>query len=150
MADFGIYRDLHRHRTLSQERQSLSCNHGYFTPEEILGTEMEKGYREAMDKAKATYREIAGELPEEAQYVVPMAYNMRWYFHINLRALQWLCELRSAPSGHPSYRYIAQEMARLVSDRFPEFARFFKFVDYEGYELGRLKQEQRIAERLNK
>jgi thymidylate synthase ThyX len=73
---------------------------------------MEKKYIEAMENAKKAYDILAQEFPEEAQYVVPMAYNVRWYFHVNLRALQWLCELRSTPAGHPSYRYIAQEMAK--------------------------------------
>lgn len=148
VADYGIYRDLQRHRTLTQERQQLSCGLGYYVPQEILGTEMEGDYREAMERAKGTYDEIAGELPEEAQYVVPMAYNIHWYFHINLRALQWMCELRSAPAGHPMYRFVAQEMAKQVSHVFPEFERFFKFVDYEGYELGRLGQEIRTVEKM--
>lgn len=150
IADFGIYRDLQRHRTLTQERQLLSCNNQYFIPQEIIDTEMEKDYRYAMDRARIVYDEIAHSLPEEAQYVVPMAYNIHWYFHINLRSLQWLCELRSSPAGHPSYRYIAQEMAKQVSNVFPQFEQFFKFVDYEGYELGRLGQEQRIAEKLKR
>jgi len=147
VADFGIYRDLQRHRTLTQERQFLSCDLGYYTPPEIVDTEMEKEYHEAMERAKGVYDEISIELPEEAQYVVPMAYNIHWYFQVNLRCLQWLCELRSSPAGHPSYRFIAQEMAKQVSQAIPEFERFFKFVDYEGYELGRLGQEIRTAEK---
>jgi thymidylate synthase ThyX len=147
VADFGIYRDLHRHRMLTQERQLLSCDFGYFVPSEIKETEMERVYRSAMEFAKKTCDKIAQELPEEAQYVVPMAYNIPWYFHINLRALQWLCELRSSPAGHATYRYIAQEMAKQVCSVFPQFERFFKFVDYGGYELGRLGQEVRIVEK---
>jgi thymidylate synthase ThyX len=147
LSDFGAYRDLHRHRLLTQERQMLSCDYGYYIPEEILGTEMEADYIAAMERGKEVYDAICQELPEEAQYVVPMAYNIRWYFHINLRGLQWLCELRSSPAGHPNYRYIAQEMARQLCERVPEFERFFKFVDYEGYELGRMGQEQRKAEK---
>ena len=147
VADFGVYRDLHRHRMLTQERQLLSCDFGYFIPNEILDTEMEKQYREAMDEAKKIYESIVEELPEEAQYVVPMAYNMHWYFHVNLRSLQWLCELRSSPAGHPNYRFIAQELAKQVCKVFPCFERFFKFVDYDGYELGRLGQEIRIVEK---
>ena len=147
VGDFGIYRDLQRHRILTQERQSLSCNFGYYVPSEIEGTDMEKPYREAMDKAKEAYDLIADELPEEAQYVVPMAYNIRWYFHVNLRALQWLCELRSSPAGHVMYRLVAQELARQVSEVHPEFERFFKFVDYEGHDLGRLGQEIRKVEK---
>jgi thymidylate synthase ThyX len=147
VADFGAYRDLHRHRLLTQERQFLCCDYGYYTPPEIEGTPYEGEYREALEQAKAVYDLIAAELPEEAQYVVPMAYNIRWYFHVNLRALQWLCELRSSPAGHPCYRYIAQAMARQVSNTFPPFERFFKFVDYDGYRLGRLGQEQRKEEK---
>jgi len=149
VADFGIYRDLQRHRMLTQERQVLTCNLGYYVPQEIIGTDMEKKYRDALDKAKATYDMIAGELPEEAQYVVPMAYNLRWYFHVNLRALQWLCELRSSPAGHPMYRYVAQELAKQVMDVQPEFERFFKFVDFDGHDLGRLGQEIRKEEKAN-
>lgn len=147
LADFGVYRDLQRHRMLTQDRQLLSCEHGYFIPAEILGTPLESAYREAMDKSKSTFDLIAKDLPEEAQYVVPMAYNIRWYFHVNLRALQWLCELRSSPAGHPNYRYVAQCLAKEVSTAFPAFERFFKFVDYAGYDLGRLGQEQRKVEK---
>lgn len=148
LADFGVYRDLHRHRMLTQERQLLTCDSGYYMPPEILGTEMEGDYVEAMESAKRAYDMIAAELPEEAQYVVPMAYNVHWYFHINLRALQWLCELRSQAAGHITYRLIAQEMASQVSKVMPAFERFFKFVDFNGYELGRLGAEIRQEQKL--
>lgn len=150
VGDFGIYRDLHRHRMLTQERQFLTCDFGYTIPQEILDTPMEKPYRDAMDKAKEAHAHIAKELAEEAQYLVPMAYNVRWYFHANLRACQWLCELRSAAAGHPNYRLVAQEMAKQIIKVFPPFEAFFKFVDYDGYELGRLSQEQRKADKLEK
>lgn len=150
LADFGVYRDLHRHRMLTQERQLLTCHYGYYSPPEIAGTEMESEYREAMEMAKKAFDTIATELPEEAQYVVPMAYNIHWYFHINLRGLQWLCELRSQASGHPTYRLIAQEMANQVSQAVPPFERFFKFVDYEGYQLGRLSAEIRQEEKKSR
>jgi hypothetical protein len=143
VADFGAYRDLHRHRILTQERQLLSCDYGYYIPSEIQGTPLEEEYRRALEQTKEVYDLIAAELPEEAQYVVPMAYHIRWYFRVNLRSLQWLCELRSSPAGHTCYRSIAQIMARQVCGVFPQFERFLKFVNYEGYELGRLDQEQR-------
>jgi thymidylate synthase ThyX len=150
LADFGVYRDLHRHRMLTQERQLLTCDFGYHTPPEIVGTPMEEEYHAAMETAKKAYDAIASELPEEAQYVVPMAYNVHWYFHVNLRGLQWLCELRSQAAGHPTYRFIAQEMARQVSTALPPFERFFKFVDYNGYELGRLDAEVRQEQKMQR
>ncbi|MFZ0565651.1 MAG: FAD-dependent thymidylate synthase [Chlamydiales bacterium] len=150
IGDFGIYRDLHRHRMLTQQRQLLTTDYGYFTPPELIDTPMEKTYHEAMESAQEVHARIASELVEEAQYIVPMAFNVRWYFHINLRALQWLCELRSQAAGHPNYRHVAQEMAKQVVEKCPLFECFFKFVDYDGYELGRLDQEIRKASKLEK
>lgn len=148
VADFGVYRDLHRHRMLTQERQLLTTDLGFFVPHEIKHTEMEKEYCDAMEYAKKVHEKIARDFPEEAQYVVPMGFNIHWYFHVNLRSLQWLCELRSSPAGHPTYRYLVQEFAKQVIAVFPQFERFFKYVDYDGYELGRLGQEIRIIEKM--
>jgi thymidylate synthase ThyX len=132
---------------LTQDRQLLNCSHGYFIPAEILNTPYEQEYRNAMEKAKTAFETISKDLPEEAQYLIPMAYNVRWYFHVNLRALQWLCELRSSPAGHPNYRYVAQALAQQVCAAVPAFEKYFKFVDYAGYDLGRLGQEQRKQEK---
>ena len=148
VADFGVYRDLHRHRILTQERQMLTCNYGHYLPPELKGTPMEQVYINAMDRAKTAYDTIAKELPEEAQYVVPMAYNVHWYFNVNLRSLQWICELRSMPQGHSTYRQIAQEMVRQVCKAFPLFEPFFKFVDFGGYQLGRLSAEIRKEQKM--
>ena len=43
MADFGAYRDLHRHRILTQERQLLTCNYGYYIPQELEESATEGG-----------------------------------------------------------------------------------------------------------
>lgn len=147
VSDFGCYRDLQRHRTLTQGRQLLTCDLGYIVPQELIEAGLDGPYVEALEKAKATFEAIRGELPEEAQYVVPMGYNIRWLFHVNLRALQWLCELRSQPQGHATYRRLAQEMVQKVIEAEPAFKCFFAFVDNEGYELGRMGQETAKASR---
>jgi thymidylate synthase ThyX len=146
-ADFGSYRDLQRHRMMTQERQRLTCSHGYYIPKEIIESGLEGEYRAAMDASKAAYDTIASELPEEAQYVVPMAYNIRWYVTANVRALQWIAELRSISAGHPAYRAVAQQISRCVIEAFPAFERFFQFVDYESYDVGRLEQEVRSEQK---
>jgi hypothetical protein len=56
--------------------------------------------------------------------------------------------LRSQAAGHITYRLIAQEMASQVSKVMPAFERFFKFVDFNGYELGRLGAEIRQEQKL--
>lgn len=149
VADFGCYRDLQRHRTLSQERQVLTSQLGYRVPEDVLAAGLEAPYRRAMDAAGALSAQISTWSPEAAQYAVPMGYRLRWYFHINLRALQWLCELRSAPAGHPAYRAIAQQMCTAVTRAVPSFSPFFEFVDFDDGKLGRLGQEQRRIKREN-
>ena len=142
LGDYGMYRDLQRHRILTQERQPLTTRFGYDTPEEIedagLGTE----YHETMARSAEAFETIAKDFPNEAQYVVPMSYNIRWYVHINLRALIWLTEIRSTPQGHTGYRRIAQEMFRRVEEAQPLLAKYMKFVDLNEYSLGRLSAEQ--------
>ena len=94
-----------------------------------------------MDRAVDVYGVIASDMPQEAQYAVPFGYRIRWYFTINLRALVWLCELRSMPQGHPSYCRIVQQIFLEVNSLHPLLARCFKFVDLKDYPLGRLKSE---------
>ena len=147
IADFGAYRDLQRHRVLTQERQLLTCDYGFYIPKELAESGLEKEYRTAMEAAKTAFDTISRELPEEAQYVVPMAYNIRWYMTVNLRSLQWMTELRSIRAGHSSYRVVAQQMAKSVIEAVPEFERFFRFVDYESYEVGRMDQEIRSEQK---
>ena len=141
--DFGMYRDLHRHRMLTQQRQPLSARLGYEMPEEIAGAGLQSPFAAAMERAGEAYERIAADFPEAAQYVVPMAYRIRWQIHINLRALIWLVELRSSPQGHPAYRRMAQQLFRKAAEVHPSFAPLFKFVDMTEYPLGRIVAEQR-------
>jgi thymidylate synthase ThyX len=143
VADFGCFRDLHRHRILTQQKQKLDCDLGYFVPDEIAGTEMEPIYREALEEAKSFFDKLKQICPLESQYAVPMAYNIRWYVKINLRALQWMVELRSTPQGHPEYRKVAQQMAKLVMENFEELTPLLSFVDFSEHAIGRLAQEER-------
>lgn len=147
VGDFGMYRDMHRHRMLTQQRQPLSTRHGYEMPGEVEDAGLAGPYREVMDAAAAAYETIVADFPSEAQYAVPMAYRIRWHMHVNLRALIWLVELRSTPQGHPAYRRMAQEMFRRVEEAHPIFAPLFKFVDLEEYPLGRIAAEQKQEER---
>ncbi len=78
---------------------------------------------------------------------MPMAYNIRWFVHINLRALMWLVELRSSPQGHPAYRKMAQQMYLKVKEVQPHLAGMMRFVNMEPYPLGRLGAEQRQEEK---
>jgi len=85
-----------------------------------------------------------------AQYVVPLAYRVRWYFRVNLREIYHLCELRTTPQGHPDYRWVAQEMFRRVIEVHPRLAKYAAFVDMgPGDELERRRSERRLDEKLS-
>ena len=143
LGDYGVYRDLQRHRMLTQERQMLSTNFGYFTPFEIEDVGLGSDYHDAMERSAHAYNVISNDFPFEAQYVVPMGYNIRWFMHINLRSLIWLTEIRSTPQGHTGYRKIAQEMFKKVEEVHPLLAKYMKYVDLDDYSLGRLNSEIR-------
>lgn len=148
LANFGAYRDIHRHRILTQQRQLLSCNHGYTMPKEIIDAGYENEFKEAMQMAKQTYTSIAKEMPEEAQYVVPLAYKIRWYMKLNLREAIHLCELRSMQQGHIDYRKIAQEMAKEIIRVHPSLGKHLLFVDMKSYDFERLESEKKIDKKL--
>ena len=46
--NFGIFRDLHRHRILTIERQLLSTKHGYDLPQELVDSGLDKDFRDCM------------------------------------------------------------------------------------------------------
>jgi thymidylate synthase ThyX len=143
LGNLGLYRDLHRHRILTQERQAFTTVHGYGTPREIEEAGFRPEFDKCMNAAAKLYEDICRDLPGEAQYVVPFAYKIRWYMKMNLREAVHLCELRSMPQGHPDYRFIAQEMWRRIQEVHPTLADSGKFMDWEKYRLGRLQSEMR-------
>lgn len=148
LADLGAYRDLHRHRVLTQERQNYSVRHGYVVPIELEEANLAEPYRAALEYAAETTELISKDLPEAAQYVVPFAYRLRWRIKLNLREVYHLVELRSSRQGHPSYRTIAQAIYRQISAVHPALVTNMNFVDLNDYALERLAAEQRIDTKL--
>ena len=143
LGNLGLYRDLHRHRILTQERQEFTTVHGYDTPPEIEEAGFKAEFANCMDRAAELHERIYRDLSCEAQYVVPFAFKIRWYMKMNLREALHLCELRTTPQGHPDYRFIAQEMWRKIQSVHPTLAESGKFVDWQKYRLGRLQSEMR-------
>ncbi len=143
LGNLGLYRDLHRHRILTQERQDFSTAHGYDTPPEIAEAGFQGDFDRCMEKASQLYEKIYRDLPLEAQYVVPFAFKIRWYMKMNLREAVHIGELRTMPQGHPDYRRIVQEMWRKIAEVHPPLAHAARFIDWKSYRLGRLQSEMR-------
>ncbi|MGI9566818.1 MAG: FAD-dependent thymidylate synthase [Nitrosopumilus sp.] len=140
--NFGMFRDFHRHRALTLERQLLTTDHGYLTPNEIKILGIEKDFGECMDKTKTTFEKIRKKHPEQGQYVVNFAYNYQYFMKLNLREACHLIELRTVPQGHVDYRRVAQEMYNQINKVHPLLSRIIKFVDLKSYDLERFESEK--------
>jgi len=148
LGNYGIFRDLHRHRILTQERQYSTVKHGYDTPKELIEAGLQKEFEEAMQASADAFNQISQFLPRQAQYVVAMGFKIRWYFTLNLREIYFLTELRSSQQGHSDYRKIAQQMFLKVKEVHPALAEFIKFVDMNDYSLERIEAEKKIDKKM--
>ena len=145
--NFGMFRDFHRHRALTLERQLLTTDHGYNIPNEIIVLGIEKDYRECMMKTKQTFDKIRIKYPEQGQYVVNFAYNYPYFMKFNLREACHLIELRTVPQGHIDYRRVAQQMFKEINRVHPNLSKIMKFVDLKEYDLERFESEKRSEEK---
>ncbi len=144
--DFGVFKDLHRHRILTMHRQLLTVEHGYIMPEEIIGAGLEKEYSECMYKSREAYEHMSKD-PTIAQYVVSLAYRYRYMMRLNLRELYHIIELRTQKQGHPYYRVTAQEMYKAIARVNPTLVKGMRFVDLNEYS-SRIDAEKRKEYRL--
>ncbi len=145
--NFGMFRDFHRHRALTLERQLLTTDHGYNIPNEIKILGIEKDYRDCMVKTKQTFDKIRKKYPEQGQYVVNFAYNYPYFMKFNLREACHLIELRTVPQGHIDYRRVAQQMFKEINRVHPNLSKIMKFVDLKEYDLERFESEKRSEEK---
>lgn len=150
--NYGVFRDLQRHRMLTIEWQKLSTHHGYDTPNILEKLGLSERWHNAMAIANQLYNKLSINFGTDvAQYAVPFAYRVRFYIQMNAREAFHFLELRTQQGGDPSYRRICQEMHRQILERanHKEIANSMNFVDYNDYELGRLEGEK-TAEKKRK
>ncbi|WP_371504840.1 FAD-dependent thymidylate synthase [Nitrosopumilus adriaticus] len=148
--NFGMFRDFHRHRALTLERQLLTTDHGYSIPNEIKILGIEKDFKDCMQNTKKTFDKIRTKYPEQAQYVVNFAYNYPYYMKFNLREACHLIELRTVPQGHIDYRRVAQQMFQEINKVHPVLSKIMNFVDLKEYDLERFESEKRTEEKRKK
>jgi thymidylate synthase ThyX len=141
--NFGIFRDLHRHRILTIERQLLSTRHGYDIPQELVDLGLDKDFKDCMYLSKQVYEEMAKSMPEEAQYVVNFAYRYPYFVKMNLREACHMIELRTTPQGHPDYRITCQSMYNEIKRVHPLLAQGILYADMNRYQLERLDAEKK-------
>jgi thymidylate synthase ThyX len=150
LADYGAFRDLQRHRMLTIEWQPLSPRHGYTRPEAVEAAGLTGSFDEAMERSAALHDTLVERFPAQAPYAVALAYRVRFVMELNAREAMHLIELRSAPQGHPAYRWVAQQMHTLIAEQAGHHAvaEAMRFADHSPEPgLERLEAERRAERR---
>jgi len=150
VTNYGMFRDFHRHRALTLERQLLTTDNGFDIPNEIIELGVEKEFNNCMNFTKDIFNLIRKKNPVQGQYVVNFAYNYPYFMNMNLREATHMIELRTVPQGHPDYRKVAQKMFNLIKKKHPILSQIMKYVDLNEYELERFESEKRTEEKRNK
>lgn len=146
LLNIGAWRDLHRHRMLTQQRQFFTCKHGYDVPADVTSAGLEMEFRNAIGRVETVFAKIESHDPKLAQYAVTLAHRLRFQQWENLRQSFWQIELRSIPEGHPDYRLVAQEKFRNLERVYPLIAAHI-LVNLENYDFARRGQEEKIQKK---
>ena len=148
LCDYGIFRDLQRHRMLTIDWQALSPANGFIVPEPVVDIGADTQWTNAMESMAYLYDDVASAISSDvAQYAVPFAYKVRFSMNLNAREAFHMIELRTQQGGHPDYRAVCQEMHTQIRDiaGHTRIAGAMTFVDHNDYDLGRLETERRAA-----
>lgn len=150
----GAYRDLHRHRMHTQDRQLFTTSIGYDATGEVKEFKLETLLHDTMKRVHALYQKVEARDPFVAQYVPAFFHFVRFYQYQNLRQFFWETELRTISQGRADYRWIEQEKYRLLQKVYPLLAKYI-LIDMNQYELARrgteekmVAKEQDLAQRL--
>ncbi|MBI3624222.1 FAD-dependent thymidylate synthase [Candidatus Saccharibacteria bacterium] len=151
VCDYGIFRDLQRHRMVDDlEWQALSPRYGFDIPQLVEEAGLSEQFEHCFDLSAKLYSQLqAAAYTYEAQYATLLGHKMRWTITYNGREAFHLHELRTAPQGHPGYRKLVQQMHEQLVARHPMLAEAMKFVNQdEDTELTRLAAERATQYKL--
>lgn len=145
VCDYGIFRDLQRHRMVDGlEWQELTPRYGFDVPKLVDDAGMTDIYEKCFEMSFLLYDSLRERgYEKEAQYATLLGHRMRWKIMYNAREAFHLHELRTSPQGHPGYRKLVGQMHEAVSEVHPMLASAMKFVNQgEDPELARLAAEK--------
>lgn len=120
LCDYGLLRELERHRMNSFKSKPLGIRHGFFIPD--LACEMKETepatiriFTEAIKRAEDAHEAVAARYPEYAPYLVTRSHLRPSLFKMNFRQAFYFFRLRTGPRAH----YTAQ---RLMGDAYRQAA----------------------------
>ncbi|MFA5932369.1 MAG: FAD-dependent thymidylate synthase [Candidatus Paceibacterota bacterium] len=119
--DFGSFRDLQRHRAVTQRMPLITTEIGF---EKWYINELPKEHRAKAESFIKEQEEKISKLnisKEEKQYYLAMGYNTSNRLTGNIPALVYLAELRATRFVHPTLRRKAKMLAETLSELFGKF-----------------------------
>jgi dTMP kinase len=145
VCDYGIFRDLQRHRMVDDMNwQLLTPRYGYEIPALVEEAGLTEQFEACFDISLKLYSLLQKEgYALEAQYATLLGHKMRWKVTYNAREAFHLHELRTTPQGHPGYRKLVLQMHEKLAEVHPLLADAMIFVNRdEDAELTRLAAER--------
>lgn len=152
LCDYGIFRDLQRHRMVDAfEWQLLTPRYGFDMPELVEQAGLSDKFEQCFDLSAELYSAMQAEdFALEAQYATLLGHRMRWKITYNAREAFHLHELRTSPQGHPGYRKLVKAMHEKLAEIHPLLTDAMVFVNKgEDEELTRLAAERATQFKLS-
>ncbi len=119
--DFGSFRDIQRHRAVTQRMPLLTTDLGF---EQWYLGELPKEVRIKAKKLLTKQKKAIKDLKttkEIKQYYIPMGYKCANKLTGDLKALVYLVELRNTRFVHPTLRKRAIQMAEVLESKFAKY-----------------------------
>lgn len=151
VCDYGIFRDLQRHRMVDDmEWQLLTPRFGFETPKLIEDAGLSDAFATCFDLSLRLHSVMqAAGFTLQSQYATLLGHKMRWRVTMNAREAMHFNELRTTPQGHPGYRKLVGQMHEKLTEVHPLLGAAMKFVNKdEDAELTRLAAERYTAFKL--
>jgi thymidylate synthase ThyX len=152
VCDYGIFRDLQRHRMVDDmEWQLLTPRFGFEVPQLVEEAGLTEEYESCFAMSLELYSVLqANGYDIQAQYATLLGHKMRWKVTMNARETFHFNELRTSPQGHPGYRKLVLQMHDVLAQKHPLLCEAMKFVNQgEDDKLTRLAAERYTQFKLN-
>jgi thymidylate synthase ThyX len=133
-SDYGLTRELHRHRMNFYDFKDLTPNFGYYIPP--LAQEMEENgfsgtiriFEEAIKRSEDAYEVVERQYPEFAPYLVTRSHIRPALFKMNFRQLFYFGRLRTTPRAHYTARMLVGDALLQAKGVHPLIWRHLKAV----------------------